>query len=123
MRFEMAKALVRRARERAAWIGDDLATLANRTKHVELDVHSVDAVPMAISEGPDGVLQISVRRADGRPLPMDSLRLVEGDYHVGSTNCRIVYLNLTPIDEELLGFLKRALEGVDRVITQLDAAL
>jgi len=54
------------------WLAD-LATLANRTKHVELDVNSVAAADVKIYPAPDGKKMIQTHKRDGRPLQLQAM--------------------------------------------------
>ena len=105
------------------WLAD-LATLANRTKHVELNVNSVDAADVKFTRDPvSGILRREVRRSDGMPVNVSSLALIDAPNGIEGQDCRLIYLRLGQIEQELLGFLSSALIGVSRIIETVERSL
>jgi hypothetical protein len=102
----------------------DLASLANRTKHINLTVNSVEAADMTFTRKPiTGRLQYKLRRADGSKLVISGLALIDAPNGIEGPASRLIYLGLGPIEQDLIGFLRSSLSGVRLIIERLEQTL
>jgi len=105
------------------WLAD-LATLSNRTKHVELSVNCIDVADVVFDPDQDsGGRYHFVRRADGSDVRVDGLALIEAPNGLHGVDCKLVYLRLDPINQGLLSFLKPAPISIRGIINAMEVAL
>jgi hypothetical protein len=108
------------------WLAD-LGTLANKTKHEQLMVNHVTALQLKTWRDEQGLVLSSAKKADGTPYSPGVLMLL-GQRVVPPADDVLYdgpmyYLCLTPIDQELLTFLRVAIPGVLGIVTTLESAL
>ncbi len=105
------------------WLAD-LATLANRTKHIDLAINTVETTDMTFANDPaNGGVRFMLRRPDGTAFSVSGLALVEAPNGFGEPGTRLVHLWLEPIQQELLAFLRSALRGVRDIIDTIEQTL
>jgi hypothetical protein len=105
------------------WLAD-LATLTNRTKHVELAVSCIDAADLRFTKDAEtGLTLYRTRRSDGNDVRVSSLALIEAPHGLEGADWKLVYLRLASIDQDLLAFLRPAPKGVRRIMDTFEFAL
>jgi len=105
------------------WLSD-LATLANRTKHVEFAIQEVSSADAVFGrDEATGHSTIQARKQDGTPVSLPSLALIEVPNGLDGAGARFVYLWLNPIDQDLIGFVRAATVGVATIIDALESEL
>lgn len=104
------------------WLAD-LATLSNETKHEQLSVNEIAAVQVSIFRNANGSMTFDVVDSSGTSFKRFPLMLGDGFSSDGTGKGHFFYLCLTPINEELLYFLRKAISGVDDIIGRLESAI
>jgi hypothetical protein len=102
------------------WIAD-FATLCNESKHENLTISTRESVRTIISKDSEGRLLMQNQKKDGTPFYRFPLMLMSGPTDSGEVTS--YYISLSDIDEELLWFLDRCLDGVSNMLQRIEAAI
>lgn len=108
------------AKPENGWIAE-FATLCNESKHERLTV-SLQEDARIVASVENGVNVWRSFKPDGTPFTRHPLMMIDGYPAGGVGEFTARYLSLPAIDEELLWFLDRSIQGVDEIVTAVAAA-
>lgn len=105
------------------WLAD-FASLCNENKHEQLNVIQSTSGYGKVNREGESVLIFSTFKNDKRtPFTRYPLMVLHNFPLKGSGEFTLNYLSFTAIDEELLWFLDRSIEGVEHIVQKLKSKL